>query len=254
VIIPVGIIDRRAQVLQLIAESPRHPTIKLRPIDAMINKPINRLSGAATNRFSALVGLSTIAIIALSVVPLGYAGQYNAVLDIGDEAPQWKELEGVDGKRHSWTQVADARCVVVAFTCNSCPYARDVEDRLIALTNEFPADDVRLIAINVNLVDDDLLPAMKARAEEKGYTFAYLHDPTQQIAKAYGAIKTPEFFVLDGAGKVAYMGALDDSPDGKSVKERFVADAIKGVLAGQLPTVTETVPIGCRVRYSRENR
>ncbi len=74
----------------------------------------------------------------ISAVP-ATAGEYNAVLEIGAQAPQWNELEGVDGQKHSWAEVADARCVVVAFTCNSCPYARDVEDRLIELAREFPA-------------------------------------------------------------------------------------------------------------------
>ncbi len=108
------------------------------------------------------------------------------------------------------------------------------------------------MAINVNLIEDDLLPAMKKRATAKGYPFPYLHDPTQQIAKDYGAIKTPEFFVLSGDGQVAYMGALDDSPDGKAVSKRYVADAVRAVLAGKSPQATETVPIGCRIRYSRK--
>ncbi len=180
------------------------------------------------------------------------AGEYNAVLEIGDAAPQWKDLEGVDGQRHGWADVADARCVVVAFTCNSCPYARDVEDRLVELAKEFPAPAVRLVAINVNLIEEDLLPAMKARAQEKGFPFPYVHDPTQQLAKDFGAIKTPEFYVLSGSGKVAYMGALDDSPDGKAVTRHYVADAVRAVLAGETPQVAETLPIGCRIRYSRK--
>lgn len=179
------------------------------------------------------------------------AGEYNAVLEIGDAAPQWKGLAGVDGQQHGWADVADARCVVVAFTCNSCPYARDVEDRLIELAKEFPAPVVKLVAINVNLIEDDLLPAMKARAEEKGFSFPYLHDPTQQIAKDFGAIRTPQFFVLRGDGKVAYMGALDDSPDGKAVSKRYVADAVRAILAGDTPQVAETLPIGCRIRFNR---
>jgi peroxiredoxin len=190
--------------------------------------------------------------LACSIVLLtpAVAGQYNAVLDIGDPAPQWRDLPGTDGRQHDWSELADAKCIVVAFTCNSCPYARDVEDRLIELTREFPAPDVRLVAINVNLVDDDLLPAMKQRAQEKAFPYPYLHDATQKIARDYGAMKTPEFYVLTAAGKVAYMGALDDSPDGQAVKQRYVADAIGAVLAGQAPETTETVPIGCRIRYS----
>jgi len=177
------------------------------------------------------------------------AGEFNAVLSIGDQAPKWSGLEGVDGKQHGWDEVAGAKCVVVAFTCNSCPYARDVEERLIELTKEFSESEMRLVAINVNVVKDDSLDAMKKRAEEKAFPYPYLHDPTQKIAKDFGAIKTPEFFVLDATGKIAYMGSLDDSPDGKAVTHRYVADAVRAVLSGQKPKTTETVPIGCRVRY-----
>ncbi len=178
-------------------------------------------------------------------------GEFNAVLSIGDAAPRWESLEGVDGERHSWDDVAGADCVVVAFTCNSCPYAVDVEDRLIALAKQFPGDAVKVVAINVNLIDDDLLPAMKTRAQVKSFPFPYLHDPSQQIARDFGAIKTPEFFVLDSEGRVVYMGSLDDSPDGKSVGTRYVADAVAAVLAGDQVETRETVPIGCRIRYSR---
>lgn len=182
------------------------------------------------------------------------AGQYNAVLTPGDPAPRWANLEGTDGQRHGWEKVAEAPCVVVAFTCNSCPYARDVEDRLIQLAGEFTEAGVRVVAINVNLVEEDLPPAMRERAEAKGFPFPYLHDASQRIAREFGAIKTPEFFVLDGEGRVAYMGALDDSPDGKSVNKRYVADAVRAVLAGELPATQETVPIGCRIRYARDSR
>ncbi len=196
--------------------------------------------------------LSVIAFIVLAVATCGStsAGQFNAVLSIGDQAPQWENLEGVDGRRHGWADVAVAKCVVVAFTCNSCPYARDVEDRLIELTKEFPESEMRLVAINVNVVKDDSLDSMKQRAKEKAFSYPYLHDPSQKIAKDFGAIKTPEFYVLDSTGKVIYMGALDDSPDGKSVTKRYVADAIRASLSGTNPQTTETVPIGCRVRYT----
>jgi peroxiredoxin len=191
---------------------------------------------------------------AMPAVETATAGEFNAVLGIGDAAPRWSELEGVDGQRHGWDEVADAPCVVVAFTCNSCPYARDVEDRMIALSKEFAGDGVRIVAINVNLVDEDSLPAMRRRAEEKAFPYPYLHDASQQIASDFGAIKTPEFFVLDRQGKVAYMGALDDSPDGQSVNRRYVADAVRAVLAGSVPETLETVPIGCRIRYARDSR
>jgi len=224
--------------------------LPVRPVERRRARRAHRGSGFSLGRlfsqfFLLIAGVASTVGIGSAVK----AGEFNAVLSIGDQAPKWSGLEGADGKRHDWDNVADSKCVVVAFTCNSCPYARDVEDRLIELTKEFPASDMRLVAINVNVVKDDSLAAMKQRAEEKGFPYPYLHDPTQKIAKEFGAIKTPEFFVLDALGKVVYMGALDDSPDGKAVTKRYVADAVRAVLAGSKPETTETVPIGCRVRY-----
>jgi len=227
--------------------------LPVQPVDRQRARRVDRgrgRDGSLGRLFSQLCFL--VAGIGWTVVAIGSAvkaGEFNAVLSIGDQAPKWSGLAGTDGKRHGWDDVAGSKCVVVAFTCNSCPYARDVEDRLIALTKEFPASDMRLVAINVNVVKDDSLAAMKRRAEEKGFPYPYLHDPTQKIAKDFGAIKTPEFFVLDAVGKVVYMGSLDDSPDGKAVTQRYVADAVRAVLAGTKPETTETVPIGCRVRY-----
>jgi peroxiredoxin len=200
--------------------------------------------------FSSLIVLVAATVSLLAICGTATAGQYNAVLSVGDQAPKWENLEGVDGKRHGWGDVAGAKSVVVAFTCNSCPYARDVEDRLIELTKEFPDSEMRLVAINVNVIKDDSLDAMKQRSKEKAFSYPYLHDPSQKIAKEFGAIKTPEFYVLDSTGKVVYMGALDDSPDGKSVTKRYVADAVRAAISGTKPETTETVPIGCRVRYS----
>lgn len=204
----------------------------------------------SVHTFSSMTLLVACIMSTFAICRTASAGQYNAVLSIGDQAPKWENLEGVDGKRHGWADVAAAKCVVVAFTCNSCPYARDVEDRLIELTKEFPDSEMRLVAINVNVVKDDSLDAMKQRAKEKAFPYPYLHDPSQKIAKDFGAIKTPEFYVLDATGKVIYMGALDDSPDGKSVTKRYVAEAIGATISGTKPQTTETVPIGCRVRYT----
>lgn len=182
------------------------------------------------------------------------AGEYNQVLDIGDKAPGWTDLPGVDGKRHASTQLEDKKAVVVVFTCNSCPYAVDVEDRLIELEKNYRPRGVSVVAVNVNKVKEDLMPAMKEKATEKKFQFAYLFDESQQIAKDFGAKYTPEFFVIDGKGQIAYMGSMDDSPDGKKVEKRYVADALDAVLDGKKPAVSETVPIGCRVRFERQRR
>ena len=183
-----------------------------------------------------------------------HAGEFNTTINIGDDVPAWTDLPGTDDQKHSLDDLKDKKVVVVAFTCSSCPYAVDAEDRLIALQQKFANEKVAVVAINVNKVEEDLMPAMKQRAEEKKFNFAYLFDESQQIAKKFGAKYTPEFFVLDENRKIVYMGSLDDSPDGKNVSKPHVTRAIEAALAGKKPAVSETVPIGCRIRFERNLR
>lgn len=181
------------------------------------------------------------------------AGKYNAVLNVGDKAPAWSELEGVDGKSHSLEDLAGKEVVVVVFTCNSCPVATDYEDRIIAFSKKYAgaAGKVGLVAINVNQIAEDRLPKMKERAGEKGFDFPYLYDESQKIGRDYGAAFTPEFFVLDRERRIVYMGGMDDSSNPQAVKEHYLEDAVEAVLAGGKPEVAEAPAIGCRVRYAR---
>ncbi|HUY88456.1 MAG TPA: thioredoxin family protein [Pirellulales bacterium] len=183
------------------------------------------------------------------------AGEYNEQLSIGDRAPAWKNLPGVDGKQHSLADL-DAELVLVVFTCNSCPVAADYEDRIIALAKKYGGPDgkLALAAINVNRVPEDSVPKMKERAEQKGFPFPYLFDASQQIAKDYGAAFTPEFFLLDKERRVLYMGGMDDNSNAAHVKTRFLEPAIEAALAGDELPVKETVAIGCRIRYVRERK
>ena len=182
------------------------------------------------------------------------AGEFNPVLDIKDPAPKWAALPATDGKRYAFDDFKEKDVLVVAFTCNSCPYAVDYEDRLIAFSRKIKDSKVGFVAINVNKVEEDLLPAMKQRAKEKGFNFPYLFDETQEIAKKYGAVYTPEFFVLNKERQVIYMGAMDDSPDADKVKVRYVDLAIQAAQAGKLPAKQETIAIGCRIRIERKRR
>lgn len=193
-------------------------------------------------------------LIALLLAPtVAFAGKYNAKLTIGEPAPEWKDLEGVDGKKHSLADLKDKEVIVIAFTCNTCPYAVDYEDRMIALAEKFSKEGkVAVVAINANLVEADLLPAMKQRAEEKKFNFPYLHDATQAVARSFGATRTPEFVVLNKERKVVYIGALDDSSDAAKATKHYIADAVTAALAGKTPAITETPPVGCAVRYTRQ--
>ena len=197
-----------------------------------------------------------VATISLTCCWLVQAGEFNAVLSIGDKAPAWKGLPGVDGEKHSLEDFKEKPVVVVVFTCNSCPIATDYEDRLLTFAQKYagPKGSVGLVAINVNTVKEDSLEEMTKRAKEKGFTFPYLFDETQQIARDYGAIFTPEFYVLNKDRQVVYMGGLDDSSNPKLVKNHYLEPAVEAALKGGKPAVTETLAIGCRVRYERRKR
>jgi peroxiredoxin len=184
------------------------------------------------------------------------AGQFNSVLNIGDPAPAWKDLPGVDGKRHALADLQDREVVVVVFTCNSCPIASDYEDRIIAFAKKYcgPGQKTGLVAINVNTVEEDLLPHMKERAAAKSFPYPYLFDESQKIGKAYGALFTPEFFVLDKDRKVAYMGAFDDNVEPTKIKHAHLEPAVQAVLKGAKASPAESQASGCLIRYARSRR
>lgn len=201
--------------------------------------------------------LAACAALTLPCVPVtsaAIAGAYNPDRAIGDVVPAWKDLRGTDGRLHSWHDVADRDAVVVAFTCNSCPYAVDYERRIDDLARKHAGKDARVavIAINSNLIPEDSPEAMKRRAEERGFSFPYLFDASQEVAKSFGAVRTPEFFVLDRERRIVYMGGFDDATKPADVKKRHVEDAVEAVLAGREVAVKETAPVGCLIRFDRK--
>ena len=195
-------------------------------------------------------------LVCLTLTARGQAGQFNSVLSIGDPAPAWRDLPGVDGKRHSLADLHDREVVIVVFTCNSCPIASDYEDRIISFAkkNCGPGQKAALVAINVNTVEEDLLPRMKERAATKSFPYPYLFDQTQKIGKAYGALFTPEFFVLDKDRKIAYMGAFDDNVEPSKIKHAYLEPAVEAVLKGGKANPAESQASGCLIRYERTRR
>ncbi len=176
------------------------------------------------------------------------AGEFNKVLAVGDAAPAWDKLIGTDGKPHALTDLKDKKVVVVVFTCNTCPVAVGYEDRVIAFAKKHAAD-VAVVAVNVHTAPADRLPAMTERAAKKKFPFTYLSDPSQALARKYGAVYTPEFFVLDQDRKVAYLGAMDDKSPPAAATASHLEDAVTAVLAGKTPAAAETRPRGCKIKF-----
>ena len=168
----------------------------------------------------------------------------------------WKKLPGVDDKEHSLDDLKEKEVVVVVFTCNSCPYAVDYEDRIVDFAKRYCGDksNVALVAINVNKIKADSLEEMKKRSEKKAFPFPYLFDETQKVAQDFGATYTPEFFILDKDRKVVFQGGMDDSSDASKVKKRYLEDAMKATLEGKPVAKLETGSIGCGIRFERRRR
>ena len=141
--------------------------------------------------------------------------------------------------------------VVVTFWCNHCPYVRAWEDRFMALAGDYAG---RASAVAINAHDAERSPTdsfedMAARAAERGYPFPYAHDASQEVARAYGAERTPEVFLLDAGRRVAYHGAIDDSTEADGVRTSYLREAIDALLEGGAPAVTDTPPVGCTIKW-----
>lgn len=177
------------------------------------------------------------------------AGKFNKKLSVNDAAPSWANLDGTDGKKHSLADLKDKDVVVLFFTCNSCVVATDYEERILAFAKNHPG--VAMVAVNVNTGKDDALDKMKARAEKKKFPFVYMYDPSQEIAKAYGAVYTPEFFVLNKDRKVVYLGAMDDKSPPREPTMRHLEEAVKAAASGKPAATGETsASAGCKIKFN----
>jgi peroxiredoxin len=175
-----------------------------------------------------------------------------ANLSPGEQAVPF-ELPGVDDRRHALADYADKEAIAVVFTCNHCPYARAWEDRLIDIQADYADRGVQLVAISANDAKKypaDSFPRMKERSEEKGFNFPYLYDESQQVARAYGAERTPEIFLFDKGGTLRYHGTVDDDyDDPAAVRNHYFRDALEAVLEGRHRLTAETVPVGCTIKW-----
>jgi len=173
---------------------------------------------------------------------------------VGDYVKDFK-LENIDGKMVSMSDFEKAKGFIITFTCNTCPYAVAYEDRIEALNKMYEEKGYPVIAImpnNVKVKPEDGMKYMRARAEEKGFTFPYLMDEGQRVYPQFGATKTPHIYVVkktDKGNMVKYIGAIDDNyQNADEVKNKYVEDAVNALLNGKEVDVTETKAIGCSIK------
>ncbi len=177
-------------------------------------------------------------------------------LQIGQSAPDFK-LPGVDGKQYSLANFKDAKLLVIVFSCNHCPYVVGSEQRMIKFANDYAARGVKMVAINSNETEhhpNDSFDHMVTRAKEKNFPFAYLRDESQDVALAYGALRTPHFYVFDAQRKLRYTGRMDDNPKMESAaKTHELRDAVDAILAGKNPPIEQINPLGCNVKWKGQD-
>jgi peroxiredoxin len=177
----------------------------------------------------------------------------SAMMPLGTAAPDFS-LPAPDGSLHGTADAAGAPGLLVVFLCNHCPYVKHVADVLGRLASGWVADGLAVIGVSSNDVaayPEDAPELMPAFAAEHGWAFPYLYDETQDVATAYGAACTPDFFLFDGRTKLGYRGQMDDSrpSNGVPVTGADLDAAVHAVLAGETPSGDQRPSIGCSIKW-----
>src|SRR4051812_31375261 len=181
----------------------------------------------------------------------------STMLPLGSKAPDFR-LPDTDGKTVSLADFQDAPALVVAFLCNHCPYVKHVRHGLAALARDYQAKGVAVVGISANDVTshpDDRPELMAREKAEVGYTFPYLYDESQAVAKAYRAACTPDFYVFDRGGWLVYRGQMDGSRPGNGVPVTGtdLRAALDAVLAGQPVPEVQKPSLGCNIKWKAGN-
>lgn len=181
----------------------------------------------------------------------------STMLPLGTTAPSFR-LPSTDGSIVSDTDFADAKGLLVIFACNHCPFVIHVKDEIARIADHYMPQGVAVVAINSNDADEypeDSFDNMKERASEWGWKFPYLYDESQEVAKAYRAACTPDFYLFDAERKLIYRGQLDDSRpnNGLPVNGADLRHALEALLDGEKPTWEQKPSIGCSIKWKPGN-
>lgn len=176
------------------------------------------------------------------------------MLPLGTKAPDFTLLDTVSNQKLSLDNLKGTRGTVIMFICNHCPFVIHVNSELVAIANEYKSKGINFIAISSNDVANypqDDPEKMKAHAKTEGYPFPYLYDETQDVAKAYDAACTPDFYLFDTDLKLVYRGQLDDSRPGndKPLTGKDLKHAINCLIEGKKNTELQKPSIGCNIKW-----
>lgn len=186
------------------------------------------------------------------------ARTFSEMVPLGTKAPSF-ELPAVNpnvddhgGATRSLSEYADREALVIAFICNHCPYVQTLEDRMLDLARDMQARGVQFVGICSNDADkypDDSPEALAERTREKDYPFPYLFDETQQVARAFDAVCTPDFFVYDKNQRLVYRGRFDDGRPGREPTTSELRDALEELLAEGEVNVEQLPSMGCNIKW-----
>lgn len=182
----------------------------------------------------------------------------STMLELGTPAPDFHLPEPVTGREVSLDDFRDAPALLVTFICNHCPYVQHIRHRLAELVRDYQGKGLAAVGINANDVahyPDDAPEKMIEEVRNIGYTFPYLYDETQEVAKAYRAACTPDFFLFDRNRRLVYRGQFDDARPGNDapVTGRDLAAAIDAVLAGHAVPADQKPSLGCNIKWKSGN-
>ena len=179
------------------------------------------------------------------------------MIPLGTSAPDFNLPDTLSGEMKSLKEIKSGVATVVMFICNHCPFVKHIQEHLVLLADDYQPKGVSLIAISSNDIDshpDDSPERMKEMAQTLGYPFPYLYDETQEVAKAYNAACTPDFYIFDAEMKLVYRGQLDGSRPGNQipVTGEDIRTALNNILSG-LPVSPDQKPsIGCNIKWKNE--
>jgi peroxiredoxin len=180
--------------------------------------------------------------------------EFSEQVELGTPAPDFS-LEATDGRRYTLDSFADDEALVVMFICNHCPYVKAVRERLVSLAEDYGERGVGFVAISSNDADrypEDSFEKMAEVAEEYEFPFPYCYDESQDVARAYGAVCTPDFFVYDEERRLAYRGRLDDNwKEPREVERRELREALDALLRGEAPDAEQHPSRGCSIKWKR---